>query len=66
MFAFRAGKQTSELAYAFALYNLGHALRRQAGRPTRSRCLEERLRVSGNQRAGVERELALARKQAGG
>ena len=66
MFAYRAGKQTSGLPYAFALYNLAHALR-LSGRPADAvPYLEERLRISGNQRPAVERELALARKQAGG
>ena len=66
VFAYRAGKQTSGLPYAFALYNLAHALR-LSGRPADAvPYLEERLRISGNQRPAVERELALARKQAGG
>jgi eukaryotic-like serine/threonine-protein kinase len=63
--AYRAQGATSGLPYAFALFNLGNALR-LAGRPAEAvPVLEERLRVSSNQRGVVERELALARRQAG-
>ncbi len=63
--AYRAQGTTSGLPYAFALFNLGNALR-LAGRPAEAvPVLEERLRVSSNQRGVVERELAAARRQAG-
>ena len=63
---YRASGQTTGLPYAYALYNLGNALR-LAGRPAEAiPYLEERLRVSSNQRPVVERELAIARRQADG
>ena len=62
---YRSQGQTSGLPYAFALYNLGNALR-LSGRPAEAiPILQERLRVSDNQRSTVERELALACSQAG-
>jgi eukaryotic-like serine/threonine-protein kinase len=61
--AFPAG--TDDLNYAYALFNLGNALR-LAGRPEEAiRVLEERLRIP-NQTATVQQELAAAREQAGG
>ena len=63
--AFRDQGRTGELGYAYALYNLGRSLR-LAGRPADAiPYLEERLRVSDNQRDVVERELAAARAAAG-
>jgi eukaryotic-like serine/threonine-protein kinase len=63
--AYRDSGRASGLPYAFALYNLGNALR-LSGRPGEAvPVLEERMRVSDNQRPVVERELALARRQAG-
>jgi eukaryotic-like serine/threonine-protein kinase len=63
---FRAAGATGSLDYAYALYNLADALR-LSGRPAEAvPLLEERLRVSANQRGVVERELARARAQAGG
>jgi tetratricopeptide (TPR) repeat protein len=63
--AYRQQGRTGELGYAFALYNLGNALR-LAGRPAEAiPFLQERLQVSGNQRGTVSRELALAQEQAG-
>jgi eukaryotic-like serine/threonine-protein kinase len=61
--SFPAG--TSDLNYAYALYNLGHALR-LAGRPEEAiPILEQRLEIP-NQLETVERELAAARAAAGG
>jgi len=61
--SFPAG--TSDLNYAYALYNLGHALR-LAGRPEEAiPILEQRLEIP-NQVETVERELAAARAAAGG
>jgi len=63
--AFRQKGRTSEIDYAFALYNLGSALR-QSGKPGDAiPFLEERLKVSNYKRGVVQRELALARQQAG-
>jgi eukaryotic-like serine/threonine-protein kinase len=62
---YRDTNRANGLPYAFALYNLGHALR-LAGRPGEAvPVLQERLRASDNQRSVVERELTLARRQAG-
>jgi serine/threonine-protein kinase len=58
-------KGTSDLSYAYALYNLGHALR-LAGRPDEAiPILEQRLQIP-NQVATVSQELAVAEDQAGG
>lgn len=63
--SFRAEGRTGEIEYAFALFNLGNALR-MSGRPAEAiPLLEERLRVSNYKRGVVARELALARRQAG-
>jgi tetratricopeptide (TPR) repeat protein len=56
---------STELTYAYALYNLGRSLR-LAGRPDEAiPILERRLRFP-NQRGVVKRELAAARAAAGG
>jgi tetratricopeptide (TPR) repeat protein len=56
---------TSDLNYAYALFNLGRSLR-LAGRPDEAiPILEQRLQIP-NQRGVVERELELARQAAGG
>ena len=56
--------ESTDINYAFALYNLGRALR-LSGRPAEAiPPLERRLRFN-NQRATVQRELDLARKAAG-
>jgi tetratricopeptide (TPR) repeat protein len=61
--SFPAG--TTDLTYAYALYNLGHALR-LAGRPEEAiPILERRLEIP-NQAETVERELAAARAAAAG
>ena len=58
-------KGTSDLNYAYALYNLGHALR-LAGRPEKAiPILEERLQIP-NQAATVRQELAAARAEVPG
>ena len=55
---------TTDINYAYALFNLGRALR-LAGRPTEAiPYLEQRLQIP-NQTATVRRELALARRAAG-
>ena len=55
---------TTDLNYAYALYNLGNALR-LAGRPEEAiPVLEQRLEIP-NQTSTVERELELARQEAG-
>jgi serine/threonine-protein kinase len=55
---------TSDLSYAYALYDLGNALR-LAGRPADAiPVLEERLKID-NQRDVVQRELDAARAAAG-
>jgi eukaryotic-like serine/threonine-protein kinase len=60
--AFPAG--TSDVNYAYALYNLGHALR-LAGRPQEAiPILEQRLQIS-DQSGVVAQELAAAEQQAG-
>jgi eukaryotic-like serine/threonine-protein kinase len=63
--AFRAGGRTGELDYAYALFNLGNALR-LAGRPAEAiPYLEERLRISDFKRGEVQGELAAARQATG-
>jgi serine/threonine protein kinase len=55
---------TTDLGYAYALFNLGHSLR-LAGRPAEAvPFLERRLEIP-NQRGTVKRELELARQAAG-
>jgi serine/threonine-protein kinase len=63
--AFRQQERKGETAYAYALYNLGQALRR-SGRPAEAiPYLEERLAVSDFKRNVVRLELAAARQDAG-
>jgi eukaryotic-like serine/threonine-protein kinase len=63
--AFRAQDRKDEMAYAFALFNLGQALNK-SGRPAEAiPYLEERLRVSDFKRNVVRFELAAARSAAG-
>jgi serine/threonine-protein kinase len=62
---YRDAGQRSGLGYAFALFNLGRALR-LGGRPADAiPYLQERLEVSDNQRPAVESELAAACAAAG-
>ena len=63
--AFRAQDRKGDIGYAYALYNLGNALR-LSGRPADAiPFLEERLQVSNYKRGVVKKELETARKQAG-
>ena len=63
--AFRAQDRKGEIGYAYALYNLGNALR-LSGRPADAiPFLEERLQISSYKRGVVRKELETARKQAG-
>ena len=63
---FRASGDRKSIDYAYALYNLGWALR-LAGRPAEAvPYLEERLRITDYKRAIVESELRTARQAAGG
>ena len=57
--------RTGEIDYAFALYNLGTALRATGDPGAAIPLLEERLQVSNYKRGVVQQELALARAQAG-
>ncbi|HEX7298728.1 MAG TPA: serine/threonine-protein kinase [Solirubrobacteraceae bacterium] len=62
---FRAQGRKTELDYAYALYNLGNALR-LSGRPADAiPYLEERLAISDFKRGVVRKELETARQQAG-
>lgn len=59
-------EDSTSMPYAFALFNLGNALR-LSGRPAEAiPFLEKRLAISDFKRDVVQRELALARQQAGG
>jgi eukaryotic-like serine/threonine-protein kinase len=63
--AFRAQGATGRIDYAYALYNLGNALR-LTGHPDQAiPFLQERLQVSNYKRGIVRRELALAQQQSG-
>jgi eukaryotic-like serine/threonine-protein kinase len=63
--AFRAQNRKGDIGYAYALYNLGNALR-LSGRPAEAiPFLEERLQVSNYKRGIVKKELKTARQQAG-
>jgi serine/threonine-protein kinase len=54
---FRAQRRTTELPYAYALYNLGYALARTGREADAVPLLQERLRVSDDQRGVVRREI---------
>jgi tetratricopeptide (TPR) repeat protein len=58
-------KGNSDLTLAYALYNLGRSLR-LAGRPDEAIPILERRLEFNNQRGAVRRELAAARRAAGG
>jgi eukaryotic-like serine/threonine-protein kinase len=63
--AFRAQGRKGDIGYAYALYNLGNALR-LSGRPAEAiPFLEERLQISNYKRGIVKKELETARQQAG-
>jgi eukaryotic-like serine/threonine-protein kinase len=62
--AFRDQGRTGQIDYAYALYNLGNALR-LSGRPADAiPYLEERLRISNFKRGVVKQELKTARRMA--
>ncbi|MBI5103815.1 MAG: tetratricopeptide repeat protein, partial [Solirubrobacterales bacterium] len=62
---FRKDGDKGDVNYAYALYNLGWALR-LSGRPADAiPYLEERLQISDYKRGVVKKELKLARQQAG-
>ena len=56
---------SGDLTLAYALYNLGRSLR-LAGRPDEAIPVLERRLQFNNQRGAVKRELAAARRDAGG
>ena len=63
--AFRAQGRKGDIGYAYALYNLGNALR-LSGRPADAiPFLQERLQVSNYKRGVVKKELKTAQQQAG-
>jgi eukaryotic-like serine/threonine-protein kinase len=62
--AFRTQGHTGQIDYAYALYNLGNALR-LSGRPADAiPYLEERLKISNYKRGVVKQELKTARRLA--
>ena len=64
--AFRAQGRTGQIDYAYALYNLGNALR-LSGRPADAiPYLQERLRISNFKRGVVKQELETAQRLAQG
>ena len=63
--AFRAQERKGDIDYAYALYNLGNALR-LSGRPADAiPYLQERLQISNYKRGIVKKELETAKQQAG-
>src|SRR4051812_26786849 len=62
---FRTQSRTTEVDYAYALFNLATALRATGHPGDAIPLLEERLKVSNYKRGVVRRELALARREAG-
>ena len=63
--AFRAQGRKGDIGYAYALYNLGNALR-LSGHPAEAiPYLQERLQVSNYKRGIVQKELKTAQQQAG-
>jgi serine/threonine-protein kinase len=63
--AFRAQGRKGDIGYAYALYNLGNALR-LSGRPAEAiPFLQERLQISNYKRGVVKKELKTAQQQAG-
>jgi serine/threonine-protein kinase len=62
--AFRAQQRTGQIDYAYALYNLGNALRLSGRAAEAIPFLEERLRISNYKRGVVKKELQTARKLA--
>jgi len=63
--AFRKQGRTGQIDYAYALYNLGNALR-LSGHPSDAiPYLEERLRISDYKRGVVKQELKTAKRMVG-
>jgi serine/threonine-protein kinase len=62
---FRDQSRTGEIDYAYALFNLGNALRLSGSPAAAIPYLQERLRISDFKRGEVQRELELASRQAG-
>ena len=63
--AFRSQGRKGDIGYAYALYNLGNALR-LSGHPAEAiPFLQERLQVSNYKRGVVKKELKTAQQQAG-
>jgi eukaryotic-like serine/threonine-protein kinase len=63
--AFRAQGRKGDIGYAYALYNLGNALR-LSGHPAEAIAyLQERLQISNYKRGIVKKELKTAQQQAG-
>jgi serine/threonine-protein kinase len=63
--AFRAQGRKGDIGYAYALYNLGNALR-LSGHPAEAiPFLQERLQISNYKRGIVKKELKTAQQQAG-
>jgi hypothetical protein len=63
--AFRSQQRTGEIDYAYALYNLGSALRLTGHPADAIPYLEERLMISNYKRGVVKKELKAAQAQAG-
>jgi eukaryotic-like serine/threonine-protein kinase len=63
--AFRTQDRQGDIGYAYALYNLGNALRLSGHPADAIPYLEERLQISNYKRGVVKKELETAKKQAG-
>ena len=63
--AFRAQGRKGDIGYAYALYNLGNALRLSGHPADAIPFLQERLQVSNYKRGVVKKELKTAQQQAG-
>jgi serine/threonine-protein kinase len=63
--AFRAQGRKADVNYAYALYNLGNALRLSGHPADAIPYLQERLQISNYKRGIVKKELATAKQQAG-
>ena len=63
--AFRAQGRKADVNYAYALYNLGNALRLSGHPADAIPYLQERLQISNYKRGIVKKELATAQQQAG-
>ena len=63
--AFRTQDRQGDIGYAYALYNLGNALRLSGHPADAIPYLEERLQISNYKRGVVKKELETAKQQAG-